>query len=82
MDDSDGMGCERSFTPFKTHLAALQLIIKHFIKVRDYSLITPDTRRMPWDLSILTFGDLASAAAVPAAAYGDADRPFTATSDV
>ena len=37
MDDSDGMGCERSFTPFKTHLAALQLMIKHFIKVRDDS---------------------------------------------
>ena len=43
--------------------------------------MTPDTRSMPWDLSILTFGDLASAAAGTAAAHGDADRPFTATSD-
>ena len=37
MDDSDGMGCERSFTPFKTHLAVLQLMSKHFIEVRDDS---------------------------------------------
>ena len=39
---------------------------------------------MPWDLSILTFGDLASAAAGTAgtaAAHHVADRPFTATSD-
>ena len=37
MDDSDGMGCERSFTPFKTHPAALHLNSKHLTKVRDDS---------------------------------------------
>ena len=37
MDDSDGMGCERLFTPFETLPTALHLMSKHLTKVRDDS---------------------------------------------
>ena len=37
MDDSDGMGYERLFTPFKTLPTALHLMSKHLTKVMDDS---------------------------------------------